>query len=857
MKRNIKDGIVFDNTIYLSEENHRRFPVYMRLLQLLTILIGSYCFMDILIHCFNLPVIDSLLIAGIVLSGSSFFLFIIYPAYGLIKVVFIFVVYEGMFHFLYEYIKNGFYLFENAIIERASDYYGFPPFHFVANYTSYSRDITLLLLMILIPMTGIFTLSLLRGRLNWICYLIMIIPVTVSFAMGITPSEIHMIAYILVLLFLTISNGLYKVADYSNNNFNKVQKSMVYRINIRSAYVVCLLSLLLFFIIKLFVPLEKYKNYSRITETKSKIQSFMMDISLNDAYDKFADIKWNVSSNRLTNSGGLNSGELGRVDQVIYDNTEHLYVTAPLKSVLEGIYLKGYVGSVYTGDRWKTHNRKDKEKYEKLMANIPQGKFEPAIGSSILLGHYPYRNFVQMGRIGMTYINANKNYIYAPYFTSFKEKDGIKFDYDLAVRPSKEIKIATYDYHYNLAEMANHDFIKRYYEIFWEKAKIDEAISDYIKYEEQYRSFVYDAYTKLPDKGLERLKTEFSREAIGEEAENLIDAISYIKSYLDRNTRYTLSPGRLPKGKDFVEYFLYENKIGYCTHYASAGALMLRAMGYPARYVEGYAISHSDVHDSTSSYMGQTDRVDNMIEITVKDYNAHAWVEVYFDGFGWIPVEFTTGSGMEDVVDFIADIDRFAQRSTNNVPTPIPTQIPPSPSPTEIPKDEIMPTDDTSPQENHAKKRDGLAKEDDKPTAGFRWYWVLISVLIPTVSLMLYIYYFSKRRKELNGECYSRSTLRLYQKIEGLFITNHLLPKESKYLEDSEEYVIKNCSFISEDEFRECMEIVKRARFGRDTISFMEYITVKHFYLDLYKRIFDSRSGIKKAYFKLISLLKI
>ena len=118
-------------------------------------------------------------------------------------------------------------------------------------------------------------------------------------------------------------------------------------------------------------------------------------------------------------------------------------------------------------------------------------------------------------------------------------------------------------------------------------------LSQFIKNEEQYRSFVYETYTKLPQEGLDRLKNDFSKEAVGKEAENLADAITYIKNYLESTTSYTLSPGRLPKGKDFVEYFLYENKLGYCAHYASAGALMLRTMGYPARYVEGYAINRS------------------------------------------------------------------------------------------------------------------------------------------------------------------------------------------------------------------------------------------------------------------------
>ena len=53
---------------------------------------------------------------------------------------------------------------------------------------------------------------------------------------------------------------------------------------------------------------------------------------------------------------------------------------------------------------------------------------------------------------------------------------------------------------------------------------------------------------------------------------------------------YTLTPGRPPAGRDFVEYFLFENKEGYCVHFATTVTVLLRAAGVPARYAEGYVI---------------------------------------------------------------------------------------------------------------------------------------------------------------------------------------------------------------------------------------------------------------------------
>lgn len=862
MKRRKKDCIVFDNTVYLAEENKKSFPLYMRLLQLLAVLGGSYCFITIFTRCFNLKVINSHLYLGIFVTGFVFYIIFIYPAFDLIKVILSLLIYGGMFYHLFGHIKNGFFLLENAVIARASKYYGFEAFRFVADYTREEKDLTIIIIFILIPATGIIAYSLLRGRLTWLAYTVMIIPVVVSFAMGITPPEVQMVVYILVFLFLSVSNGLLQVADYSHNKSGKFQQSMIHRIGIKSALVICLLSLLLFFALKLIISSEQYEKYNRdkIYETKIKIQNRMMKISLEDVSEKFADVKWRISSGRLASSGGLNFGELGRVDKVVYDNTEHLLVKAPLSSVSEGIYLKGYVGSIYTGDSWKTHTGEIIDSYEDIMDGITGEDFEPAIGSSIFIDHYPYRFYAKKGRYTVTYLKADNRFIYAPYFSLFTDKDKVRFEYDLAIMAEEEIKVGTYDYFYNLEDGINENFKKIFINPFlsWDVFSTENLI-DYIKYEEKYRSFVYETYTRLPENGLERLKKDFSREAVDRNAENLIDAIAYIKKYLYDNTRYTLAPGRLPGDKDFVEYFLYESKLGYCSHYASAGVLMLRAMGYPARYVEGYAVNRSDLMNSSSIYPGEADVDDSIVEITVKDSNAHAWAEVYIDGFGWIPIEFTVGSGMDDMVDMIMDLEGYEPGTVDVTPTPTvtPTQAPerPSPKPTESPENAPLPTQPSPASGNSGRKEGNVTQKAEESSAGFKWYQVVIPILILTAAIISYIY----KRSDKNDadESFSKKALRVYEKIERLFIAGRLLPKKARSLEDNEEYVKQKFTLIPVTEFEACMDIVKKARFGRESISFGEYSVVEEFYNNLYEQVYESLSWSKRLYLRLMSLKKI
>ena len=126
-----------------------------------------------------------------------------------------------------------------------------------------------------------------------------------------------------------------------------------------------------------------------------------------------------------------------------------------------------------------------------------------------------------------------------------------------------------------------------------------------------------------------------------------------IRKYYFDNIPYTLRPGSTPIRRDFVNYFLDSNKKGYCVHFASAGVLLLRYMGIPARYVEGYAFDYMDIQsatklddlDSKDFYKGYNSLGEApVISVEVSDASAHAWIEMYTDEYGWVRVELTPPS---------------------------------------------------------------------------------------------------------------------------------------------------------------------------------------------------------------------
>ncbi len=132
---------------------------------------------------------------------------------------------------------------------------------------------------------------------------------------------------------------------------------------------------------------------------------------------------------------------------------------------------------------------------------------------------------------------------------------------------------------------------------------------------------IYKRYTQIPYNITYRVKK--LAQDLTKDYDNNYDRTKAIETYLSSNYDYTLNPGNTPRDKDFVDYFLFEGKKGYCTYYSSAMAILLRCIGIPSRYVEGYVMPPSSEN--------------GVYKVT--NEQAHAWVEVYFEGFGWIPFE--------------------------------------------------------------------------------------------------------------------------------------------------------------------------------------------------------------------------
>jgi len=149
-------------------------------------------------------------------------------------------------------------------------------------------------------------------------------------------------------------------------------------------------------------------------------------------------------------------------------------------------------------------------------------------------------------------------------------------------------------------------------------------------YDEQiYRDFVYDHYLDIPESTYAAMLDLADQNGLDPSSDSIIYDV---QQYIQNAATYNLDYEPLPEGEDKAIYFLTESQEGLCRHYATAATLMYRSLGIPARYVTGFM------------GLGEADEW-----TTVNHEYAHAWVEVYIDGLGWVPVEVTGSLPAEDL----------------------------------------------------------------------------------------------------------------------------------------------------------------------------------------------------------------
>lgn len=300
--------------------------------------------------------------------------------------------------------------------------------------------------------------------------------------------------------------------------------------------------------------------------------------------------------NFYPNTGGLESGRLGGVSSVRLDYEPDLTLEF-VPYTYDRIYLKSFTGAEYLPyeNRWSID---DQTAYVESWRHDTADRLEDAF----LSGKDGYAK----GKIKITNLAAMTG-VYLPYYSKAS---------GTMIRPGTN---AAYTFFPLLAEIPG-------------------GSAEPLKSE---------LWLDVPEENLEAVAAFCAEAGLSGSPQEII---TKLRSYFQTEFPYTLSPGATPRREDFVNYFLTDKRKGYCAHYASSAVLILRYMGIPARYAEGYAIDATEIAedaerieaDAADYYEGTSLFPQSfVVSYDASDGNAHAWVEVYNENLGWYPVEVT------------------------------------------------------------------------------------------------------------------------------------------------------------------------------------------------------------------------
>jgi len=172
-----------------------------------------------------------------------------------------------------------------------------------------------------------------------------------------------------------------------------------------------------------------------------------------------------------------------------------------------------------------------------------------------------------------------------------------------------------------------------------------------------YPSWVRDLYLQGAEDVSPRVRDLAAQIVASASAQTPYDRAKAIERWLRTNIQYNEAIPTPPEGRDPIEWFLFDEREGYCNYYASAMVMMLRSQGIPARLAAGFAQGSWD--PETGAFL-------------VRERDAHTWVEVYFPGYSWVEFEPTADEAPLD-------------REGDQVPQAVLPTVTPMPTPTFTP----------------------------------------------------------------------------------------------------------------------------------------------------------------------------
>ena len=527
-----------------------------------------------------------------------------------------FIIYATVMFLFKDYINSGFYAVINETLDWASIYFD------TEGLQTYNERISnrYVAVTVAVSIIGVAENVLLNNyilrRARYIVAIGLALTVNVTaFYMELEPDTIYSIMVLLgIFMTFVLKCGRHFYLSRRDHIFGKVKKGLSYNLDFRSLWQGMLIVGIYVLVVIAGMSIIYDKTYYDAAQEKSEDKE-----ASNDMFQNFIMLGFFGIINYYPNNGGLSTGELGGVSSITLDYMTDLTVMYTPYTT-EMLYIKNFTGGEY-------------EPYDNKWLSIDQNtEFKNTYPTEVsTLKEYYDEGGKNSARGYMTIINVEAPALtYQPYYS------------DSDTKPVFTNQTRTYTFYPRMEGNAS-------------VVEGDKANENYLAVPKENKKAI-DGFIKEAG-----IKKGTAREVA-----------TQIRDYYQDNIPYTIRPGATPWRQDFINYFLESNKKGYCAHFASAATLILREMGIPARYCEGYAISLNQVNDNgelvenekySDHYDGYNELGETaLIRVDATDADAHAWVEIYDENEGWIKFEVTPTGGILDDED---DDDSFWDNFNN------------------------------------------------------------------------------------------------------------------------------------------------------------------------------------------------
>lgn len=498
-------------------------------------------------------------------------------------------------------------------------------------------------------------------------------------------------------------------------------------------------------------------------------------------------------------------------------------------SMPTSLYLRGFVGSTYTSKRWETLTPEVYYENKGLFYWLEENDFSPLTQLSTIHGLTNGKDDL-LNEVMINNVHENSKYMYTPYeLHSIHNLTNIsELHLESNVISTKFLGERFYKYKTDINLTTKYPSLAN--ELY--KRKDDANLKSYFKNESYYNEFVYEHYTDLPSDIETMIGRHFGNVKEIDEIQHVPYewAIEKVKSYLEENIQYSREVETFDNDIDFLIQLIENKRKGFATHFATAGTMMFRYLGIPARYVEGYIVTPETVKNKAP-----------LEKMTITGTLAHAWTEIYIDNVGWIPIEVTP--------------------TYKNVMEPL--DLTNYPGGEQIYEDDQLletPTGDLSDARQEIYAEDEQSETNNESNNSFNYlqmtlYGLLLLILILLIVYIAYVIIKRNRLKALTKEFFNDNYKSAMPKIFSYCL--HLLQYDGLQMSGGSLYNLSDTIELMytaklRKKFDKAILLNQLAIYGQEDITEQQMTEMIEFYKNVLVQVVESKSVITRLKMKYI-----